>query len=300
MGNFQALDIGLGLMFIYLVLSLVCTGLNEFAAGIFQRRRRNLLKGLEFILTHTPNSNAVENFKNHPLIKSMYGNKFQASYVPPHIFSTVLLDLLPKADPQTPTTMQDIRQVITPPQTPGQASPPSMLYETLRVLANEADNNMTQLKKNIEAWYNEAMVGTSGRFRARTQAIVFVIAIIVAFGTNADTFEITKTLSQNSSLRAMLVAQTEQLKNGASDTTIPTFTLENLKKTGLQLGWETFPPPIADLGFKKFMGLLITAIAISLGAPFWFDLLKKVANVRAGSLSPDEVEKEKKKSRSTS
>jgi hypothetical protein len=299
MGNFQALDIGLGLMFIYLVLSLVCTGLNEFVAGIFHRRRRNLLKGLEFILTHRNNSNLVEDFKNHPLIQSLYGNNFQASYVPPHIFSTVLLDLLHKADPKTPRTMDDIRQVIAPPQTSGQTSPSSVLYETLRVLAHEAENNVAQLKKNIEKWYNEAMVGTSGRYRARTQAIVFAIAAVVAFGTNADTFELTKTLSQDSALRAALVAQTEKLKDDSADTAIPPLTLDDLKKTGLQLGWDPFPTSMKDVSFKKFMGLLITAIAISLGAPFWFDLLKKVANVRAGSLSPDEVEKEKKKSQST-
>lgn len=301
MGNFQALDIGLGLMFIYLVLSLVCTGINEFVAGIFQRRRRNLLKGLEFILTHTNDSNLVDNFKNHPLIKSLYGNNFQASYIPPHVFSTVLMDLLHKADPQIPTTMDDIRQVIAPTQTPGQPSPPSVLYDTLRVLANKAENNVTQLKKHIEEWYNEAMVGTSGRYRTKTQAIVFAIAVIVAFGSNADTFELTKTLSQDSTLRAALASQAIQAGESDSITeqTKPQFTLKTLENSGLQLGWKSFPPTIEDLGFRKLMGLLITAIAISLGAPFWFDLLKKVANVRAGSLSPDEVEKEKKKTQST-
>ena len=40
-------------------------------------------------------------------------------------------------------------------------------------------------------------------------------------------------------------------------------------------------------------GLLITAVALTLGAPFWFDLLKKVANVRSAGKAPSERPVEK-------
>ena len=32
-------------------------------------------------------------------------------------------------------------------------------------------------------------------------------------------------------------------------------------------------------------GLLLTTLALSLGAPFWFDLLQKVANIRSAAKS---------------
>jgi hypothetical protein len=38
----------------------------------------------------------------------------------------------------------------------------------------------------------------------------------------------------------------------------------------------------------KFFGLLMTGLAISLGAPFWFDMLNKVISVRAAGRSPAE------------
>lgn len=41
----------------------------------------------------------------------------------------------------------------------------------------------------------------------------------------------------------------------------------------------------------KLVGLLLTALAISLGAPFWFDLLNKVISVRAAGRAPDEKPK---------
>ena len=43
--------------------------------------------------------------------------------------------------------------------------------------------------------------------------------------------------------------------------------------------------------YKKVLGLLLTAIALALGAPFWFDLLNKVISIRAAGRSP--VEKPK-------
>lgn len=44
-------------------------------------------------------------------------------------------------------------------------------------------------------------------------------------------------------------------------------------------------------GFLKAVGLLLTALAISLGAPFWFDLLNKVISIRTAGRSPEEKPK---------
>jgi hypothetical protein len=43
--------------------------------------------------------------------------------------------------------------------------------------------------------------------------------------------------------------------------------------------------------FSKLLGLFLTAIAISLGAPFWFDLLNKVISIRAAGRAPHEKPK---------
>jgi hypothetical protein len=39
---------------------------------------------------------------------------------------------------------------------------------------------------------------------------------------------------------------------------------------------------------SKLLGLIITALAVSLGAPFWFDLLNKVMNIRGTGVKPEE------------
>lgn len=45
----------------------------------------------------------------------------------------------------------------------------------------------------------------------------------------------------------------------------------------------------------RFCGWLVTAAALSFGAPFWFDLLGKIVNLRAAGKKPDPREKDEKK-----
>ncbi len=72
--------------------------------------------------------------------------------------------------------------------------------------------------------------------------------------------------------------------------------LAQLGQLGLPIGWDSSDPRTVprDGGgwLTKLLGLLITAAAISLGAPFWFDMLNKVmvirSTVKPREKSPDE------------
>ena len=71
-----------------------------------------------------------------------------------------------------------------------------------------------------------------------------------------------------------------------------------LQATAVPIGWKDGRPyPEQSAGrvayVLMFAGWLFTALAGSLGAPFWFDLLKRVASLRASGPSPAEREAEK-------
>lgn len=56
----------------------------------------------------------------------------------------------------------------------------------------------------------------------------------------------------------------------------------------LGLGWEGVDVrqmSFYDL-FTKLLGFILTALAISMGAPFWFDLLRKLVNIRSAGNKP--------------
>jgi hypothetical protein len=64
-----------------------------------------------------------------------------------------------------------------------------------------------------------------------------------------------------------------------------------LQSAGLPMGWKEWPSPIEWPA--KIVGLLVSIFAVSLGAPFWFDVLQRVMRVRQSGVSPREKEDEK-------
>lgn len=68
-----------------------------------------------------------------------------------------------------------------------------------------------------------------------------------------------------------------------------------IEATGLPLGWGAVD--VAKLGpldwVLKAAGLALSAFALAMGAPFWFDLLQKLASIRAVGKNPAELLKQK-------
>jgi hypothetical protein len=50
---------------------------------------------------------------------------------------------------------------------------------------------------------------------------------------------------------------------------------------------SNFPKTLAGAGLK-ILGIVLSAVAAAQGAPFWFDILKKVVNIRGSGANPDE------------
>ena len=56
---------------------------------------------------------------------------------------------------------------------------------------------------------------------------------------------------------------------------------------GGTIDWAAQAPWIGGV-INKLRGLLVTVCAVSLGAPFWFDLLSKFVNIRRAGIKPEE------------
>jgi hypothetical protein len=67
--------------------------------------------------------------------------------------------------------------------------------------------------------------------------------------------------------------------------------VEDVEELSLPIGWSLDPDdprwPDDFWGFAgKLFGLLVTWIALTMGAPFWFDLLGRVSRVRGTGSKP--------------
>ena len=62
------------------------------------------------------------------------------------------------------------------------------------------------------------------------------------------------------------------------------------KKEGFR--WPFFICGPVGLGTKHLLGMLVTALFLSLGAPFWFNMLRNMSNLRpilAGKVDKDQA-----------
>jgi hypothetical protein len=334
----SVLDIGIGLIFVYLMLSLVCTAANEAIASLFSWRPNNLREGIRNLLDGPNASNGewAQKFYDHPLIQGLYQPGQRPSYIPSRTFALALTDLvLPAEIAARASTAQELRTAIA-------ASPcPPGLKQVLRLLVDEADRSskagqalrldglldiqkldtlFSQMQQHIEIWFNNSMERVAGWYKRRVQAWTIGIAVCLTVALNVDSVLIARRLARDSALRAVIVAQAETMvqqppatvvvnsapgtpqpaANPVQETAARVELLEDrikaLKTVGIPMGWPD--PEDSPVGLSwillKVMGLLLTAGAASLGAPFWFDVLNRFMSIRSSGKAPEEAPKSPK------
>src|SRR5438105_2130368 len=90
MFNSQILDVAIGVVFIYLLLSLACTALNELIAHVLALRARTLETGIKELL----DEGWAETLFKHPLVDGMSKGTKKPSYLEAHHFSAALIDII--------------------------------------------------------------------------------------------------------------------------------------------------------------------------------------------------------------
>jgi hypothetical protein len=290
------LDVAIGLAFVYLLLAIICTTINEWIAGILKTRSTTLASGIRQLLDHQPGQTGsadvdwfLQQFYSHPLITGMThpgDPKAHPSYIPAPAFATAVMDIATQGKTGV-LTFADLEASIT-------KMPEGDVRTALLSLIQNANHNLNQAQRNIENWFNDSMDQVSGWYKRRTQLWTAVIAIILTLAANADTLQIAKTLWTDPTRRAQLVEQakgryTDGAKDASSSKVEPT-SQEELNTLGQVMGWSQRGLPKTFLGWVDHVfGWALSVVAISLGAPFWFDTLNRFMRVRNGSENPREV-----------
>lgn len=186
---------------------------------------------------------------------------------------------------------------------------PNPTKKMLQKLLTEAESEAASFRDLIEQHFEAVMDRASGWYKHRTQIVALAISALLVVGANVDTLKIASTLSTNPEARKQMVelakAKVDELNKVAQAASAPaaTHTLQeaaetlakanaDLGTTGIQLGWKDFKQKYNNANpeqyINKFVGLIISILAISLGAPFWFDTLNRVMKIRTAGISPRE------------
>lgn len=304
----QLLNVLIGLTLIYVIFSSVASALFEIAEGALRRRGRFLERGiLEILRRISPNPAAdLKRLYEHELINPLFEGAYVAqgrklpSYIPAERFARAVLMLAEDAGAQTGDAFVRLRTYarrLIALQPPADGQTEALALETALV-----------------GYFNDSMERVSGWFRRYASGILVAIGVLLSATANVDTLQIMQTLSMDP-LLADRVAESaahyveERNRGGAASEVAdaadgdagPGDDLETQLRTvrenrqlaeslGLPLGWRDgeFDAVIASpqAAFRKLVGLLLTALSLSFGASFWFDLLNKLVSLRTALKPP--------------
>ncbi len=91
MTGIAILDVALGLVFVYLLLSLLCTAVAEWIAQGARLRARTLKAGIESLLADTKYRRVTEELYKHPLIAGLKHGERDPSYISGALFAKAFL-----------------------------------------------------------------------------------------------------------------------------------------------------------------------------------------------------------------
>jgi hypothetical protein len=314
----ELIDVAIGLVLMYSVVSLVASAVVELLETMMRTRAKYLWQGIGELLDDpqtrgwlsqtaellqkraaalheskkkqdqpkkdehkqaTPIS--VTTLYEHPLIAGLfYGDYFDASrrlvsrqlpsYIPKESFSTALIDLISREHPGDPhlSGVERLRRGVA-------ALPASQLKQALQSIARVTGDDLTLVQKRIEAWYDTSMDSIASWYKRRAQVLLVVVGLVLAAIGNLDSWQIARRLAADKPRREAIAANAVEFVKAHQPDKL-TLTGDDLKNVDdlviLNAGERTLTSPI---------GWLITALAVSLGAPFWFDLLSKFVTLRS-------------------
>lgn len=345
------LDIAIGIIFIYLLLSVFATAINEIILSKMNMRGKELLRGIATLLSDPQLTGLAKDVYNHGQVYGLFDGELDLkdksnlpAYIPARNFALALLSSVDPhfgvAPPPPAPAGALAPEVAAQPVAPAGAA--AAVHATIAVsqafkdaaaglaanpvtekvgkpllsMVAMAGNDANKLQRAVEDWYNSSMDRVSGWYKYRTQWVLFAIGCIMAVGLNANTLAIVHQLSKDSTMRQSIVAAAQSYKPAANN---PAPSLQDqmqaardsvggISDIGIPIGWRGVPDVRSIPGrlhsntkhflaqvFDRTLGWLLTAIAISLGAPFWFDALNKIMVVRSTvkprEKSPDEPSK---------
>ncbi len=314
-------EVAIGIIFVFILVSTICTAVREGIESWLKTRAAYLEKGIRQLLNDPADKNPpkdgdtqkkgiVQDLYEHPLIDGLFQGEYRApkfikqigilagggnlpSYIPAKNFAVALLDIAAKgavtsmADnaPTPVISLEAIRDNVVKMQNP-------KLQRVLLYAIDNAQGDLNKAQANIEAWFNSGMDRVSGWYKRSTQYIIFFIALVVAVSLNLNTITIGKYLASNETARQLLV---QRASVAAKDTTYKSKNFNDaqaeLESIKLPIGWDNGIASIKidqkqcysfwNAWLGPLLGWLIMAFAATLGAPFWFDMLNKVMVIRS-------------------
>jgi hypothetical protein len=313
----KSVDVLIGLVVILLALSMAVTVITQSVTAIVNSRGSHLRRGLMDLLKlidpklpadacHT----IVTAVLKHPLVSGSdaFGVMRLGNVVHREEFTKLLLGLA-SADSDVELDAEAKKQLTDALKRNGIDDPTKVLKdirtEALALeqshpdLAHSARQSLAIVRKaqsdftaKIHNWFDQSIDRTAQRFTASTRVITFAGGLIVALVLQVNTLSVANRLAADDRLREAFVNRAVKSvavdTNSAIDQQYRAFLVEN--------GIIRFPTSskewVDGFTWTNLTGMFVTALLLSLGAPFWYNMLGKLLQLRSVLAFKDDAQRE--------
>ncbi len=312
----KTLDILIGATTVILIFSMAVTVVTQAFTSFFGRRGKHLMDGLSDLLMQLgiDNRELAKSISvgvlSHPLIAGV--NQRLGSVIQRGEFTKLLLDL--STDTGASRLQDDAKAALKKMlQNNGVADPGALLKQIRQAavqieaaqpaLASDVRQTMAILRSStsdyvarVNAWFDQTMDRVSERFTRYTHFVTIIFATLVVLTVQLDTVAVINRLSIDDKFRDDFVSAAVQDYSTAAKTEAdkspekhvpPKPYYDMLGKAGLisMPGTDWFKQ-MSDV--RKYPGMLLSILLISLGAPFWYNVLKDLIGLRSSLAKKDD------------
>jgi hypothetical protein len=177
------------------------------------------------------------------------------------------------------------------------------LNTALAALLDRPGMDAAAVRVRLEKWFDDGMARVTGWYKRDAQRNALILACLITVALNADTVRIAKTLWTSPTMSAVVVeeakvrSEREVTSAASAPAQVPTQAMTDQEQAllGQVTGWtgDQLPPGgnvfawLWSILRSRLLGWVLTAIAVSLGAPFWFDTLNRFVNIRSAGRAPE-------------
>ncbi|MBL8470746.1 MAG: hypothetical protein KF778_02990 [Rhodocyclaceae bacterium] len=210
------LDVAIGLVMVFAVVSLIASVIQESISSAFNRRGKNLRQAISSLLAD--NTQLADEFLSQPLVRTMMlteqktgdsATNRMPSYLSPETFGRSLIEFLVQK-----------AALSTRGATPGEfmahmngGTIDAKLLGTLQTLLRGTETDWPAFEARLQAWFSDVAERSTGWYKRSTQTSLMRIGLAIAIVFNIDAISIMSALWSDRALRELTVKTAVQVND---------------------------------------------------------------------------------------
>lgn len=301
----------IGLAFVYLLLSLIATWIQELIATLLRWRSKELVNVIENLLDPSTKKlagvkkleekltegagiierikkNPVKVFYEQPVIRSLAKPNRLPSYIPAREFSSVIIDIVSKAGTEASPALRGLeafKRGVADIDNQTTRGALELFISIVEEKQTQVEEKIAGLRDRIAEWFDDAMERAAGWYKRKSQVAALIVGLLLAVAFNVNTISLVDSLWSDEPIRRHVNAAAVEYVESQPEK-LPGELIKLMEDLRLPIGWYLENIPSSWDWLLHILGWIVTGFAVSQGAPVWFDLLNRIINLRGSGKKP--------------